>query len=233
MVTDQFAAGQLAATRRTETFFDRDPAVVAVQLLGGLLAHRVEGRWMGGVIVETEAYLSAGDAASHSFRGQRPGNRTMFAAPGRLYVYPIHAKYCMNIVTEAVGRGSAVLLRAIQPVWAVDSMIRRRQLEHPRRLTSGPGMLCQAMAVDRRCDGTDLCTDPNWWLSKGVKVSADRIARTPRIGITDRCGAEAVGRPLRFFVDGNRFVSGRAADHRRPRRDVLVDPRLGINETIR
>lgn len=216
-----------------KSFFDRDPAIVAKELLGCLFARYVDGRWVGGVIVETEAYLSTGDRASHSFRGRRPGNRTMFADPGRLYVYPIHAKYCMNIVTEAVGLGSAVLLRAIQPVWAVDAMVNRRQVEHPRRWTSGPGMLCHAMDVDRRCDGTNLCNDSTWWISPGVQVSAGRVTRTTRIGITDRCGADAVGRPLRFFIDGNRFVSGRAADHRRPRHETIVDPRLGIDNPIR
>ncbi|CAD78517.1 N-methylpurine-DNA glycosirase (MPG) [Rhodopirellula baltica SH 1] len=202
-------------------FFDRRPAVVARQLLGCGFARRIEGVWVGGWIVETEAYLSSRDAASHSARGEKPGNASMFGRPSTLYVYPIHAKHCVNLVTESVGCGSAVLIRALQPVWGIDRMFQHRGLHRSettdgRALTTGPGRLCQSLAIDRTCDGVDPIRDPNWCVFSGPKLPSSRVTTTPRIGIS-----QAAELPLRFFVDGNRYVSGLVRHHRRPRRDSL------------
>ena len=114
--------------RLPRSFYDRSPATVARELLGKALLRRLDGQWLGGWIVETEAYLSDGDLASHSARGRTRGNAAMFGPPGTLYVYPIHAKYCMNAVTESDGTGSAVLIRAMEPVWGIDRM--RRESWH-------------------------------------------------------------------------------------------------------
>lgn len=141
----------------------------------------------------------------------------MFGEAGTLYVYTIHAKYCLNAVTETVGRGSAVLIRALEPVWGVEVMQSRRGRDDWRQLCRGPAMLCQSLDVDLRLNGADLCrTDAIWIESYGGPL--DFPARvSPRIGI--RHAAEL---PLRFFVDGNRYVSGRAADHtRRPTESLL------------
>ncbi|EMI26004.1 DNA-3-methyladenine glycosylase [Rhodopirellula europaea] len=202
-------------------FFDRRPAVVARQLLGCGFARRIEGVWVGGWIVETEAYLSSRDAASHSARGEKPGNASMFGRPSTLYVYPIHAKHCVNLVTESVGRGSAVLIRALQPVWGIDRMIHHRGFDPSettdgRLLTTGPGRLCQSLAIDRSCDGVDPILDRNWRVFAGPKISSSRVTTTTRIGIS-----QSAELPLRFFVDGNRYVSGLVRQHRRPRRDSL------------
>ncbi|MEP2308432.1 DNA-3-methyladenine glycosylase [Rhodopirellula bahusiensis] len=202
-------------------FFDRRPAVVARQLLGCGFARRIEGVWVGGWIVDTEAYLSSRDAASHSARGEKPGNASMFGRPSTLYVYPIHAKHCVNLVTESIDRGSAVLIRALQPVWGIERMIEHRGLSSldvsdGRMLTTGPGRLCHSLAIDRRSDRVDPIADPNWCLFVGAKVPRNRITATSRIGIS-----QSKELPLRFFVDGNRYVSGLAGQHRRPRRDSL------------
>ncbi|MEM9367915.1 MAG: DNA-3-methyladenine glycosylase [Planctomycetota bacterium] len=193
-------------------FFARDTTVVARQLLGLKLLKRSGRRWCGGLIVETEAYLPEGDFASHAARGQTGGNTSMFGQPGTLYVYPIHANHCLNMVTEAEGVGAAVLIRALEPTDGVSQMVKRRKTDEPRRLTSGPGMLCQALGVVRRHDGDELRESAGWRLECGVTVNADRIAAGPRIGIS-----KSQTLPLRFFVDGNRFVSGRASDHHLPR----------------
>ena len=98
-------------TRRFEHgFFARDPLDVARDLLGAVLVHDVDGQRLAGRIVETEAYLPARDPASHSARGKTPSNASMFLPGGALYVYPIHAKYCLNAVTEEPGLGCAVLI---------------------------------------------------------------------------------------------------------------------------
>ncbi|TWT74783.1 DNA-3-methyladenine glycosylase [Allorhodopirellula solitaria] len=204
------------ADRLTRGFFQRDPLLVARDLLGCTLAHRVGGVWRGGWIVETEAYLSQGDPASHSARGRTPGNASMFAEPGRLYVYPIHAKHCLNFVTESEAIGSAVLIRAVEPVWGLRQMQRVRGTVDDRRITSGPGMLCQAMGVQRDCDGVDALSSRQWRVMAGQDVR-ERIRSSPRIGIR-----QAAELPLRFFVDGNRYVSGLARLHSRPRRETLL-----------
>ncbi len=196
-------------------FFRRDPVEVARGLLGCGLAHHVDGVWLGGWIVETEAYLAQNDPASHSSRGPTPSNASMFAAAGTLYVYPIHAQYCLNLVTQDAGIGSAILIRAIEPVWGIERMQRNRGTTHRRRITSGPGMICQAMQVNRDSDGVDVLRSNEWRLTARHGAGPHVIA-SPRIGIR-----HATDLPLRFFVDGNRYVSGLARLHTRPRRDEI------------
>jgi DNA-3-methyladenine glycosylase len=157
--------------------------------------------------VETEAYLPAGDLASHSARGKKPGNAAMFGPPGTLYVYPIHAKYCMNAVTENEGTGSAVLIRAIEPVWGIERMREHRGTDELRRLTRGPAMLCQALQVDRAFDAVDVTECGDITIAHGW-TEVSRITATNRIGIS-----KSTERKLRFFIDGNRYVSGRTGDH--------------------
>jgi DNA-3-methyladenine glycosylase len=199
--------------------YDDAPEIVARRLIGKALIRRLGKALIGGLIVETEAYLGDADAASHSFRGLKPGNRSMFAGPGTLYVYPIHSRYCLNAVTEQSGIGSAVLIRAVEPLWAIDLMIQHRGTDNLRSLCSGPAKLCQALAVDRTEDGTDLCDRSHLWIAD-VGIEAERhIRRGPRIGIR-----QAAELPLRFYVDGNRYVSGLVRDHSRPPRETLIGP---------
>jgi len=96
-------------------FFDASTLTIAKRLLGKRLVRQLPEGLVAGWIVETEAYHWRGDAACHTSRSITKSNRAMFGPPGTLYVYPIHAKYCMNIVTEREGRGAAVLIRAIEP----------------------------------------------------------------------------------------------------------------------
>jgi DNA-3-methyladenine glycosylase len=176
-----------------------------------------------GVIVEVEAYLDRDDEASHSFGGRKVKNRSMFMKPGTLYVYPIHAKYCMNIVTEPEGQGAAVLIRAVEPIEGFALMqARRGDRVLERDLTRGPARLCQAFAIDRQMDGVDLLTSSDVWLEvepRGLEVLPLQIIASPRIGIS-----RSQDRLLRFFVDGNRYVSGCARCHSRPNRESFCGP---------
>lgn len=199
------------------SFYDQHTVSVACDLLGKVLIRRSLGKWLGGIIVETEAYLSSGDLASHSARGRTPSNAAMFGRAGTLYVYPIHAKYCMNVVTEPVGKGSAILIRALEPVWGIDQMMKHRGTDQLRQLTRGPGMLCQALGVDRSQDQTDLVGSDEIRIAEGARQGF-RTITTPRIGVSN-----AAELALRFFVDGNWFVSGRAKDHQvRPARNQIL-----------
>lgn len=126
----------------------------------------------------------------------------MFAVPGTLYVYPIHAKYCLNAVTEAEGEGAAVLIRAIEPVWGIDQMRDHRGLDDERRLTTGPAMLCQALAIDRDDDGRCLIEDPRLGIFEEPDNPRMPVAATRRIGIS-----KAAHRKLRFIDQSSRFLS--------------------------
>lgn len=183
------------------SFYARPTDLVAQDLIGKTFLHRVIGRWIGGIIVETEAYLAADDAASHSARGKTKSNRAMFGKPGLLYVYPIHAKYCLNFVTDAKDEGTAVLIRALEPIWGIELMRESRNQTELKRLTSGPAMLCQALGVDRSHDGIDLIGDKDFRVAEGIADPVEVFA-SKRIGIS-----KAVDLPLRFTAKGSRYLS--------------------------
>jgi DNA-3-methyladenine glycosylase len=162
-----------------------------------------------GRIVETEAYLAEDDPACHAYRGKNRKNATMFGPAGRLYVYCIHARYCLNAVTEQQDVGSAVLIRAVEPTLGIELMRHRRQRQALRDLSRGPARLCEAFDVDRQFDGWNLLRGTRIWIADAdrVRYGKDEIGVSTRIGVTS-----AHDRELRFFVRGNLFVSGSKVD---------------------
>jgi DNA-3-methyladenine glycosylase len=183
------------AERLPRAFYERDTETVAQELLGCYLVHRVDDEERIGRIVETEAYLGVADLASHSSKGVTKRTRVMFGPPGHAYVYLIYGMHhCLNVVTEPEGHGSAVLLRALEPV---------RNL-HGK--TSGPGLLCRAMGIDLGLNGHDLESDALHILQRPADQTL-AVVRRPRIGV-DYAG-EWAARPLRFYIEGNSCVSRR------------------------
>ena len=175
------------------SFYDRDAETVARGLLGMWLVHRVEGREQVGRVVETEAYLGPHDLAAHSARGRTARTEVMFGPPGHAYVYMIYGMHhCLNAVTEAEGHASAVLIRALEPVRGIDAR------------TSGPGLLCRALGIDRTDSGRDLCGDRLCFAVPEEPQAFEIVAR-PRIGV-DYAG-EWAAKLLRFLIAGNPFVS--------------------------
>jgi DNA-3-methyladenine glycosylase len=176
---------------------------VAPDLLGRIVVRRLgDGTRLAARIVECEAYRFD-DPASHSFGGPTPRNGVMFGPAGRLYVYFVYGMHhCMNVVTGGAGEGSAVLLRAAEPLEGLDEMRRRRGRDAPRDLCAGPGRLCQALGVDRSLDGADLVRGRDVWIAAGEPVAADRVCSGPRVGI--RVGIDY---PWRFRIDGDPFAS--------------------------
>ena len=173
-------------------FYDRDTIAVARELLGKLLVHRAGGVTRVGRIVEAEAYLGPHDRAAHSARGLTPRTKVMFGPPGHAYVYLIYGMYyCMNVVTQAEGKASAVLLRALEPVKNVSGR------------TQGPGLLCKALGIDKRRNGHDLTSADFYIADDGAAPAA--IVKRPRIGV-DYAGRWAK-RLLRFYLRGNAYVS--------------------------
>lgn len=196
------------------SFYLDPPDLVARRLLGKVLVRRYQARPGGktqrltGRIVEVEAYFGLDDPAAHTFVGKTERNAVLFGPPGFAYVYFIYGMYfCLNFSCEPDGQPGGVLLRALEPLEGLETMARLRGLKSsakPRLLTSGPGRLCEALAIDREThNGIDVTS-----ARSGLHVEDDgfvpgKIAVSPRIGIR-----KAADRPLRFTIAGNQFVSG-------------------------
>ena len=178
--------------------FSAPAADVARALIGASVF--VDG--VGGVIVETEAYDQS-DPASHSFAGHTARNAAMFGPPGHAYVYLSHGiHWCLNFVCREPGHGAGVLIRAIEPLAGLDAMRVRRGGEDVRMLCSGPGKLCQAMAVTRAHNGLSLAAAPFALAAPAAPLAPSALAVGPRIGIS-----KAVELPWRFGEAGSRFLS--------------------------
>ncbi len=176
-------------------FFARSVHEVAPDLIGCTLL--VDGA--GGPIVEVEAYDES-DPASHSYRGLTGRNRAMFGPPGHAYVYRSYGiHWCLNLVCDAEGHGSAVLVRALEPAAGLDRMAANRGTRDPRLLCSGPGRVCQALGVTGEHDGLPLDEQPFALLPRPEPVE---IATGPRIGIT-----RAVEHPWRYALAGSPYLS--------------------------
>jgi DNA-3-methyladenine glycosylase len=174
-------------------FYDRDTVQVAKSLLGQYLVHRSQGIERVGKIVEVEAYLGEQDLAAHSSKGRTKRTEIMFGPPGFAYVYLIYGIYhCFNVVTESLGSGTAVLLRAIEPVANISGR------------TQGPGLLCQAMGLNRQHNAHDLLSD-DLFITKGDDITPQSIIEAPRIGV--HYAKDWALKPLRFYIAGNAFVS--------------------------
>jgi DNA-3-methyladenine glycosylase len=186
-------------------FYQQQALTVARQLLGALLVRRSPAGMTVGKIVETEAYGGPEDKACHAWKGMTERTRIMFGPGGYAYVYFIYGMYhCFNIVTGSEGDGQAVLIRAIEPLTGLEIMSVRRNTGKLTNLCSGPGKLCQALAITRADNGVDLCSDQLQLLS-GEAVSDSQVSQTPRKNVD--YAAEAKLFPWRFIIKGSPFVS--------------------------
>jgi DNA-3-methyladenine glycosylase len=173
-------------------FYNRDTILVARELLGKYLVHRSNGIERIGKIVEVEAYLGPHDLAAHSAKGLTPRTKVMFGPPGHAYVYLIYGMYyCMNIVTQEEGHASAVLIRALEPIQNITEK------------TKGPGLLCNAMHIDKRQHGHDMESD-DFFVASGVEEKIT-IIRKARVGVD--YAKHWAKRLLRFYIKGNPFIS--------------------------
>ena len=197
------------------TFYDRDPRQVAVDLLGCVLVHETAQGVTSGMIVETEAYRPE-DPACHAYKGPTMRNRNIFDRPGIAYVYLSYGIHkLLNAVCEEEGVGSAVLIRALQPLEGLGTMRERR--ERAKDLCNGPGRLTQSLNIELTQDGAEL-TGPPLYIQRG-EVPEGEIVATTRIGISR--GTEL---PYRYLIldDANVSVPPKTIVERGLERSGLV-----------
>jgi len=218
----------MPARRLDPDFFTQPTIELARALLGQRLVRRLDGRRLAGIIVETEAYIGEDDLACHAAAGRTARTEVMYGPPGHAYVYFVYGMHhCLNVVSEPPGYPAAVLIRALAPSEGIPAMARRRGLDAKlgaeipgltplrlaratsepgpifRALLSGPGRLCQALAIDRTLSGASLC-DRELFLEAGTAPRAIEV--TTRIGV-DYAGPWREKR-WRFVVADSPWVSG-------------------------
>jgi len=180
-------------------FYERDPAIVAKEILGSILVKRDQSI-LKGKIVETEAYYGLSDPASRAFKGKRDYNKWMWGEAGTLFIYMVHGNWLLNIITEKKDIPSGILIRAVEPIDGIEEMKKRRGV-NTKNLTSGPGKLTKAFDITKRHNGTKVYTPASEIFIEKGKMHGE-IKTSPRIGVK-----EDLPHHLRFFIKGNPFVS--------------------------
>ena len=183
-----------------QLFFARDASIVAKQLLGKILVRKLGNRIISGKIVETEAYYGNKDPASRAYKGYNNFAKLMWDKPGKIFIYMVHANWLFNIVTGDFGTPSAVLIRALEPLKGINKMLINRKMPISQ-LTNGPGKLTQALKITKVFNDTDITKGNN-------KISIIENQEEIKVVLSHRVGvSKDLERKLRFYVEGNKFVS--------------------------
>lgn len=180
-----------------KSFYERDPAIVAKEILGKIL---VKGN-MEGKIVETEAYYGLRDPASRAFKGKTNLSRWMWEKAGTTFIYMVHGHWLFNIITG--NRPSGILIRAIEPLKGIKEMLKNRKVSNIVDLSSGPGKLTKAFGITNAHNGLNV-SDPNSeiFIKENLEKEKHEICCSHRIGVR-----EDLPQLLRFYIEGNGFVS--------------------------
>lgn len=199
--------------RLSRDFYERDAREVAIDLLGKILVHEVNGIKLKGKIVETEAYIGAIDKASHAYGGKKtPRLEALYGKAGISYVYFIYGMYyCFNVITKEEGVAEGVLIRAVEPLEGLDMMSQNRfkksfnELTNTQKknLTSGPSKLCMALDITKENNKEDLCIG-KLYIEEGIKEDFE-IIHTKRVGID--YAEEAKDFLWRYYIKDNSWVS--------------------------
>lgn len=191
-------------------FYKREDVIlIAKELIGKVIVTSFNGRITSGRIVETEAYIGLTDRASHSFEGRRTArNEHMYAAAGTAYVYICYGMHHLfNVVCNQKNIPDAVLIRAVEPLSGIDIMLKRAgKQKSDSSLTKGPGNAARALGISKNHSGISLLKDEIYIADDEYVIDYNSIGVSPRIGIGN--SGDAMQKPYRFYIKGNRFVSG-------------------------
>ena len=192
----------------SKTFYKKDVLSIARALPGKTLVKKEGRKIISGRIVEVEAYDGSIDQAAHTYGGVTKRNEVMFNEGGYLYVYLSYGMhFCCNVVTGVKGKGTAVLIRAVEPVDGIDIMGKNRfgkkilTENEKHNLTSGPGKVCKAFGIERKHSGIDLTGENIFILNTNLKEN-EKIISSKRIGIT-----KSVDLPWRYYIKDNPYLS--------------------------
>jgi len=198
----------ISSIKLNKSFYRRDLLTVAKELLGKVLVKKNSKRMLMAKIVEVEAYDGKIDKAAHSYVGKTERNKVMFNEGGFLYVYLSYGvHHCCNVVTGFEDKGTAVLIRAVEPLKGIDLMIKNRfgrKLKNDTEiinLTSGPGKVCKALGINKNNSGIDLTGDEIFLLDQ-PKLKTSEIGISKRIGIT-----KSTNYQWRFYIKENQYLS--------------------------
>ena len=184
-------------------FYERDPAIVAKELLGKLLVRKIGKLRLSGMIVETEAYYGQEDPASRAYKGKNKISELMFEDPGKALIYMVHANWLLNITCLPKGIPGAVLIRAVEPIEGIEIMLKNRRVKKIEDLTNGPGKLTKALMIDKSLHGVSVYKE-----TSALKVYYFRNIDEKDIGRSFRIGvSKDLNIPLRFYIKSNKFVS--------------------------
>jgi DNA-3-methyladenine glycosylase len=193
------------------SFFERNTAEVAQDLLGRILVRTLNGDRLAGRIVETEAYSGFEDAASHAYGRMTPRNAVMFGLSGISYIYFIYGKYWMlNVIAKPRGveYPAAILIRAVEPVEGLEIMATRRSERSQREWTNGPARLVLALGIDPLLNGIDMTApDSPLHFEAGEPVLSSSIRSGARVGLGQKVPEPWKSHPWRFWVDGSPYIS--------------------------
>jgi DNA-3-methyladenine glycosylase len=200
-----------------ESFYLRqNVCTVAKELLGKLLVTHFDGKLTAGRIVETEAYNGVVDKASHAWNGRRTARtEIMYAKGGVSYVYLCYGiHHLFNVVTNQKDIPHAVLIRALEPVAGIETMLKRmKKIRHDTSLTRGPGNVSKALGIHTGYTGKTLLGKVMYIADDGFRISSSACIATPRIGV-DYAGEDAA-LPYRFILAGNPYLSGKPSLNRK------------------
>ena len=171
--------------RLLRSFFAQPTLIVARQLLGCRLVKLEGEHCLSGYITEVEAYRGEQDLGCHAKAGRTPRTQIMYGPPGHAYVYFTYGMHWMlNFVTEAEGFPAAVLLRGIYPAEGRETIAARRKGQPPTLWTDGPAKICQALDIDQRFNGADLCApDARLYIESGLAIPDESVTIGPRVGL--------------------------------------------------
>ena len=188
--------------RLSHDFYERDPALVARDLLGKILVRKLDSEILSAEIVETEAYYGGNDPASRAYKGRKRFNELMFMGVGKAFIYMVHGNWLLNIVAHLEGSVGAVLIRAVEPVQGVETMRNNRNVKNIRDLTNGPGKLTKALVVTKELNENDVTERDSQLMVVEGKEESFEVCSSHRIGVK-----VDLPQKLRFFIKRNRFVS--------------------------
>lgn len=198
----------LKGNKLNKSFYTRDALVVAKELLGKVIVKINGNKLLSGRVVEVEAYDGDKDKAAHSYPGISKRNKVMFDEGGKLYVYLSYGvHFCCNVVTGIKGKGSAVLIRAIEPIDGTEKMIKNRftgkflKDSEIFNLTNGPGKVCKAFGISLKEYGTDLTGNKLFFIDSPLR-KGEKIGKSERIGISKSTELQ-----WRLFIKDNPYLS--------------------------